>query len=96
MSKSTLSEAEFQRTVIELARLHRWLPYHTHDSRRSNRGFPDLVLVRDGRLIFAELKTAKGQTSPDQRLWLAELGKAHPDVYLWRPGDWREIEEILA
>ena len=31
----------------------------------------------------------------DQKMWLAELGKAHSDVYLWRPSDWREIEEIL-
>ena len=46
MSKSTLKESDFQRAVIEMARLHGWLVYHTHDSRRSAPGFPDLVLVQ--------------------------------------------------
>ena len=100
MSKSTLTEANFQRTVIELAELHRWLVYHTHDSRRSQPGFPDLTMVRRGKLIFAELKTEKGKLTEDQAHWLAALdcvrlriGGTH--VYLWRPSDWREIEEVL-
>ena len=96
MSKSTLKEADFQNTVIEMARLHRWLVYHTHDSRRSAPGFPDLVLLRGGKLIFAELKVGKNNLTESQRLWLSELCRCLPDVYLWRPCDWREIEEILS
>ena len=101
MSKSTLSESDFQNTVIELAKLHRWLVYHTFDSRRSDPGFPDLTMVRDGRLIFAELKTEKGRLTGDQAHWLHELGKViepyqrHVARYVWRPADWREIEEVL-
>ncbi len=41
-----LYEKPFQAQVVELARLSGWLTYHTHDSRRSQSGFPDLVLVR--------------------------------------------------
>ena len=73
MVKSTLSEKQFQQAVIDMARLHRWLVYHTHDSRRSDPGFPDLTLVRDGRLIFAELKTEKGKATYDQVFWLHAL-----------------------
>ena len=90
-----MSEADFQRAVIDMARLHRWLVYHTQDSRRSAPGFPDLTMVRDGKVIFAELKTDKGQLTEDQYLWLIELEAAQVKVFVWRPSDWREIEEIL-
>lgn len=57
------SEAELQRMVTRLADTLGWtLQYHTHDSRRSQAGFPDLVLVHpgQGRIVYAELKTMKG------------------------------------
>ena len=95
MSASTLTETDFQRTVIEMAEINRWLVYHTHDSRRSAPGFPDLVLARDGKLVFAELKTMGNYPSEAQNTWLTELQKAHPHVFVWRPCDWRDIEAIL-
>lgn len=58
------------------ARAAGWLAYHTHDSRRSEPGFPDAVFVRDGRIVFAELKAARGRVTPEQRAWLEALGKA--------------------
>lgn len=67
------SEAAFQRQVLNLAEFYGWRSYHTHDSRRSQPGFPDLVLVRDTELIFAELKTEKGRVRPEQRDWLISL-----------------------
>ena len=78
-----------------MAELHGWLVYHTHDSRRSQPGFPDLTMVRHGRLIFAELKKDGAYPTPEQRRWLHELKRASQKVYLWRPSDWREIEEVL-
>ena len=47
---------DFQPQVVKLAKLCGWRPYHTHDSRRSAAGFPDLILIKDGWLIAAELK----------------------------------------
>ncbi len=67
------SEKAFQRAVVEYARLAGWKVYHIHDSRRSESGFPDLVLARRGRVIFAELKTEKGRVKPEQREWLTQL-----------------------
>lgn len=80
-----------------------WRGYHTHRSEHSPAGFPDLCLVKDGRLVFAELKTERGKTTEDQDGWLEDLGivedvarhrttveDAHRpivSVYLWRPSD---------
>lgn len=66
-------EADFQAVVVDYARLRGWMTYHTHDSRRSAAGFPDLVMVRDGQLVFAELKSEKGKTTPEQDAWLMAL-----------------------
>jgi hypothetical protein len=67
------SEAGFQEAVTDLASLHGWRWWHDNDSRRNKSGFPDLVLARDGVLIFAELKTETGKVSPAQTEWLAAL-----------------------
>lgn len=99
------TEKEFAQALVDLARLLHWRVYRTYDSRRSPAGFPDLVLVRNGRLIFAELKTAKGRLTADQTGWLAALGDVERAVdgwvekfvrvYVWRPSDWPQIEQVL-
>lgn len=91
-------EATLQGLVRTCARQHGWLCYHTRDSRGSDKGFPDLVLVKPGRLLFVELKSAKGKITQEQSVWLALLGKSVPgvEVYTWRPGDWEEIREALV
>ena len=62
------------------------LRYHTHDSRRSPSGFPDLVIVGD-RVLYRELKTAKGKVTDAQAAWLHALVLAEQDACVWRPAD---------
>ena len=83
-----LTEKRFQQQVLELARLCGWAAYHTHDSRRSSAGFPDLVLTRRPRVIFAELKSDRGAPSPAQRAWIDELRACGQEAYIWRPEHW--------
>ena len=81
-----MSEKQFQKAVIDLAKWTGWLAYHTYDSRRSEPGFPDLVLVHPTRgVLFRELKTMKGRVSAHQRKWLDKLALAGADVAVWRP-----------
>lgn len=89
------SEAQFQRHIILLCRTFRLAYYHTHDSRRSVPGFPDLVVVGPGGLIFAELKTETGRLSKAQKQWISILEAAGQEVHVWRPGDRRSIEARL-
>lgn len=107
------SEAEFQRAVIDLARLRGWLVFHARPARtqsgrwstpmQGNPGFPDLVMTRGGRVIFAELKAERGRVSRAQQAWLDALSNdtvREPHTwthfaFMWRPSDWQQIEEAL-
>ncbi len=92
-----LSEKDFQQRIIDRARALGWLVYHTHNSRRSTAGFPDLVLCRRGRTLFVEVKAEKGRLSEAQKEWWVELLlNVTNEVYVWRPSDLAEIEDLLA
>lgn len=95
MTEAALSEPAWQAMVLELATLYRWVWYHTHDSRRSPAGFPDLVLVRN-RVLFRELKTDKGDLTTEQLCWLHLLHDAGADVGVWRPADLERVKQELA
>lgn len=92
-----LKEKHFQEQVRWLAKLAGWDHiYHTWDSRKSPAGFPDIILVRDGRMIVAELKREGEQPSPEQYFWLLEFTKVPGvEVYLWDPTDWDELEAVI-
>jgi hypothetical protein len=90
------THAEFQAAVVELAESLGWKVYHTYDSRRSNRGWPDLALVRGATMLFLELKTEKGTASDEQEAWIVRLKNVkfvHADVV--RPSHWDQLVDIL-
>ncbi|WP_346927547.1 hypothetical protein, partial [uncultured Arthrobacter sp.] len=78
-----MSERELQDAVIELARLLGWRVAHFRPARvrrggreiyetpvaADGKGWPDLVLVRGSRLIFAEMKSGTGRLSDAQIAW---------------------------
>lgn len=84
----SMSEAELQAHVMDMCRVLNLLVYHTHDSRRSPAGFPDLIIT-GRRVIARELKSAKGKTTPDQDRWLSALRYGGMDADVWRPADLR-------
>jgi hypothetical protein len=102
-----LREAQWQQRVLDLAKLCGWRVAHFRPGRTSTgwrtaveadgAGFPDLTMVREGRLLFVELKSERGRVTPEQRVWLAALS-AVPGVetYLWRPSDWPAVHRVLA
>jgi hypothetical protein len=91
-----VSEKVFMSQVCQLARFCGWKQYHTWNSFRSTEGFPDLVLVRPPRLIFAELKSEKGKLTEAQEEWIEALCKVEGvTAFVWHPSDWDDIERIL-
>ena len=90
-----MTEKEWQAQVVALARTLGWTIFHTYDSRRSNPGLPDLILVRD-RVVFAELKRESGKLSAAQDEWLARLRRAGAEHYVWRPRDLETVGAVLS
>jgi hypothetical protein len=95
-SVTLVTEREFMAQVIEVARLMGWMVYHPQLSKWSERGFPDLTLIRPPRVVFAELKRQNGKTTEPQDRWLGKLRGCPVEVYVWRPDDFDAIARILA
>jgi hypothetical protein len=93
----SVEEDDWRHQVVIWARRDGWLIYFTWMSRHSPSGFPDLVLVRPPRVIFAELKTETGTMMPRQDMWGEQLLQC-PGVeyYVWRPHDEDEVKQVLA
>lgn len=110
-----VTEAQFQQQIIDLAKMAGWLVHAERPAQyqsgrwathiQGHAGFPDLVMVRPPRLIFAELKVGYNKLSPEQSRWLEDLGQNSEDVYgmpsnavetyEWRPKDMATIQRIL-
>jgi hypothetical protein len=88
-----MTEAQLLDAVRRMAGYLGWMRYHTRDSRGSEPGFPDLVLCssKQRRVLFVELKSATGKTTPAQAAWLAALAAAGAETALWRPADLADV-----
>jgi hypothetical protein len=82
-----MPEKDLLASVREMAEMLGYLIYHTHDSRRSESGWPDVAIVGHGRFLVRELKRQSGVVTPDQKAWLAALAEAGVDGGIWRPAD---------
>lgn len=95
-----MSEKELLSSVLDLCsrlrlRAAHFPPLLTPDGRwitsgqGDAKGFPDLVIVGPGGVLFAELKTDTGRVEPAQRMWLDALAAGAARVRVWRVRDWR-------
>ncbi len=100
------TEAQFTRMVIDLARLLGYRTAHFRPAMNAAgqwrtavagdaKGFPDLVLVGRGRLIFAELKCGKNKPTKEQLEWSESLRLAGQEFHFWRPAMWDELRTTL-
>lgn len=102
-----LSEADYRRGIVELARdrlgykVRSVLNARTKQGRWTTggmSGWPDLTLIRPPRIVFAELKGPTTPTTDEQHATLALLRACGLEAYLWRSGETslQEIAEMLA
>jgi len=98
------AERALQRAVCEALDVlgYRWCHFRPARTERGWRtplsgspGFPDVVAVRGGRVLFIELKGERGRVSEAQALWLEALAETPAEVFIWKSGDWPAIEEAL-
>jgi hypothetical protein len=74
--------------------------YHTHDSRHSPAGFPDVMLARPepgvGLVDAFEAKTPQGNVSLAQQTWLAALDGKTVHARVVRPADLADVPALVA
>ena len=104
-----INEKAFASQVEDLLKIFGWRYSHfrpawTEKGWRTplsgDKGFPDYVAVRQGKLFFIELKSESGKITPSQQEWLDALYELVDDsgmikVYIWRPSQIEEIADIL-
>jgi len=88
-------EAEWHRQVEQIAGLCRWTKYHTRDSRGSDEGFPDLILLRPPRWVVAELKKMGEDPTAEQLEWLRLFAACGAETFVWRPSDFDQVSTVL-
>lgn len=98
-----MTEKDWQSRVVDLAKLMGWRIYSARAAQTAkgwrtpvtSKGFPDLLLLKAGRMIAAELKVGTAVRS-EQAEWLNELGQvAGVETYVWRPDDWDAVVDVL-
>lgn len=102
--KAELSEKDFTRQVVQLAKLLGWRVAHFRPAQTKHGwrtamsgdvGFPDLLLIRGCVQLVFELKCGKNTTTPEQVKWLESFEGAGVSAHVLRPEDWPKIEELL-
>lgn len=91
----TMTEAQLQDAVVDLAHTLGYSVAHFRPARTSKghrtpvqydaAGWPDLVLVGRGRVLYRELKREREAPSSAQVAWIRRLQDAGQDVEIWRP-----------
>ena len=82
-----MSEAELEEHVRDIAKDLGVIRFHVRNSRGTNAGLPDDILIGPGGVLWRECKTQKGKLTGAQ--WAAgdALVLAGQDWNTWRPAD---------
>lgn len=100
---ASMDEKDVQRETLTKAKALGYLCYHVFDSRFASakyidKGFPDAILARDGRVLAFEFKRERGVVSLAQHEWIYHLSAGGQiECYILRPHDLSSgrIEAIL-
>jgi hypothetical protein len=84
-----MTEADLERSVVDLCRQFNIKRFHPYLSVRSTSGWPDESLLGKRGLLFRELKGDKGKVTAAQREWIDALRFTGQDADVWWPDDWR-------
>ena len=69
-------EALIQSQIIKHYKSEGWIVINIPGNIYANRGFPDLMLLKDGQAMFIEVKRPGGRVAPLQWEWIRRLRKA--------------------
>ena len=79
-----ISESDIRRQVRDYLRVKGWFVFHVLQGLGCYLGVTDLIAVKDGRVLFIELKTARGRQSQHQKKFQSDLEAAGGEYVLCR------------
>lgn len=83
--RAKITEADIRRQVRDYLRVKGWFVFHVLQGLGCYLGVTDLIAVKDGRVLFIELKTARGRQSQHQVKFQADI-EAHGGEYVLSRG----------
>ncbi len=106
-SQIKMSESDLQTAIVDLAHLYGWRIAHFRPAQTKygwrtpvsadGKGFPDLCLVKGGKLIFWEVKSGYSPLREEQDEWLKRLGRVDGVIAMVvRVADWGYIYKTLS
>ena len=90
---NTRRESDIQRAIRDYLRLMGWFVWHNLQSLGSYRGLADLTAVKDGTVLFIEVKTSKGRLTQHQERFRDHLTQAGGHYVVARSID--DVEEAI-
>lgn len=82
-----ITETDIRRQVTDYLKLRQYFCFYILQGMGAYRGITDLIAVKDGRVLFIELKTKTGRQSDHQRKFQADLEHAGGEYVLCRGVD---------
>jgi hypothetical protein len=91
-----ITERHLQELVRKAAIINGYKFFHVWNSVHSPKGWPDCILVKNGRMLCVELKSETGAVTQDQQDWLDALGRVPGvEVQVLRPSGFDKFFEEL-
>ena len=88
MSKPKITETDIRHQVRDCLRVKGWFVFHILQGGVGvYRGITDLIAAKGGRVLFIELKTARGRQSEHQKKFQSDLEAARGEYVLCRGVD---------
>ena len=82
-----VTETDIRRQIQDYLRIRGWFVFYILQGLGAYKGIPDLIAVKNGRVLFIELKTARGRQSDYQKQFQADLEAAGGEYVLCRGVD---------
>ena len=87
--KPKQTENQIQSAIREYLQYNGWFVIRNQQSLGSLKGLADLTAIRNGKVLWIEVKTPKGRLSEWQTKFKAEI-EAHGGIYL----EARSVEDV--
>lgn len=89
LRQPVLKESEIQKQIVDYLKATRWLVIRNQQNIGSHKGLSDLTALRDGRVLFIEVKGPRGVQSDHQERFQREV-EAHGGQYVLA----RRLEDV--